>query len=439
VLPVHLKEVSMRLRRTAFTFLVSLLLLQLPVGASEGGKPLRVSDLPASARAGIIHALARNAPAELTGSDAGDSGLFAWSVAISGSTVAVGAPIATVNGVSVAGAVYVFVKPASGWENMTQVAKLTASDGVPMELGYSVAIYNNTIVAGCNSNVAQYPAYVFVKPPSGWADMTQTAELSPTDGSNSDVFGNSVAVSGNTIVVGSNMGAYVYMRPAGGWTNATQTAKLTNVAMEDFGLSVAINGNTIVVGAPGANQGLGSAYVFGEPAGGWTNTSVYEAELTASDAAANSQFGISVAISGDTVVVGSPQALGTGESPPGAVYVYVEPAGGWISNTETAELTVANEPTEELGYSVGISGRAIVAGAPDGKGAKGLAYVFTELAGGWVTTSEYTSRLSAGSGTNEVLGFSMAISGATVVAGAPGAAVGSDGEEGAAFVFVLGP
>ncbi len=431
----------MRSPRAAFTFLISLLLLQLPVGASDGHRSLYVSDLPASAQAAISKALGRNAPAELTGSDAGDSELFAWSVAISGSTVAVGAPIATVNDSSHVGSVYVFVKPASGWENMTQVAKLTASDGVSsMELGYSVAIYNNTIVAGCNSNVAQYPAYVFVRQPSGWADMTQTAELSPTDGSNSDVFGNSVAVSGNTIVVGSNMGAYVYMRPAGGWTNATQTAKLTSVAMEDFGLSVAINGNTVVVGAPGANQGLGSAYVFGEPAGGWTNTSAFAAELTASDGAADSQFGLSVAIAGGTIVVGSPNAYAIGNSyGPGAVYVYVEPPGGWTSTTETAELTVADEPKESLGYSVGISGRAIAAGAPDGKGARGLGYVFTEPVGGWVTTSQYTSRLAAGSGTNEVLGFSMAISGATVVAGAPGTAVGSDGEEGAAFVFVFGP
>jgi hypothetical protein len=424
----------MRRLRIALIYLISVLLLQMSAGASDTGKPLHVSDLPASAQAGISRALGRNPPAELTGSDSGDSSLFAWSVAISGSTVAVGAPQAVVNGVSTVGAVYIFVKPAAGWENMTQVAKLTASDGVfPMELGYSVAIYDDTIVAGCNSNTAPYPAYVFVRPSSGWVDMTQTAELTSSDGNEADVFGSSVAVAGDTIVVGSNIGAYVYVRPSGGWANATQTAKLSGAG--DFGLALAIAGNTIVVGSPGANQGFGSAYVFEKPLGGWANTSAFAAELTASDGAQNSQFGLSVAIAGGTIVVGAPNGYPYG---PGAVYVYVEPSVGWTSTTETAELTVADEPNESLGYSVGISGRAIAAGAPDGKGARGLGYVFTEPVGGWVTTSQYTSRLAAGSGTNEVLGFSMAISGATVVAGAPGTAVGSDGEEGAAFVFVFG-
>ena len=119
----------------------------------------------------------------------------------------------------------------------------------------------------------------------------------------------------------------------------TQTAKLTSsdgAADDIFGDSVAVDSGTVVVGASGATvNGYGSAgkaYVFVQPGNGWTDTT-QTAELTASDAAADSYFGSSVTVSGNTVVVGAPSDYA------GAAYVFIEPTGGWVDTIQTAELT----------------------------------------------------------------------------------------------------
>lgn len=136
--------------------------------------------------------------AKLTPSDGVKLGFFGASVAISGNTVAVG-----MASTSLPGAIYVFVKPVTGWTNMTQIAKLTASDGAGNDyLGYSVAISSNTVVAGApNANTYLGAAYVFVKPVSGWANMTETAKL--TASGTYSTLGGSVAISGNTVIIGS--------------------------------------------------------------------------------------------------------------------------------------------------------------------------------------------------------------------------------------------
>jgi len=134
---------------------------------------------------------------------------FGFSVAISGDTVVAGAVDATVGGNLEQGAVYVFVKPRSGWADGTQTAKLIASDGASDNLlGLSVAISVDTVVVGADlatvgANASQGAAYVFVKPRSGWADGTQTAKLIASDGASLDRLGASVAVSGGTVVAGA--------------------------------------------------------------------------------------------------------------------------------------------------------------------------------------------------------------------------------------------
>jgi hypothetical protein len=147
--------------------------------------------------------------AELTASDGTSGDTFGASVSISGNTVVVGSP----NSNNRQGAAYVFVRPASGWANLTQTAKLTASDGADAKLGSSVSISGDTIVVGApsqpvfhrfNSNHFRGVAYVFVKPASGWADMKPTAKLTASDGAPGDFMGLSVGISGNTIVVGAN-------------------------------------------------------------------------------------------------------------------------------------------------------------------------------------------------------------------------------------------
>lgn len=159
-----------------------------------------LADLPAEAQASIKAALARDSATPnltindytLTASDGLNSSEFGTTVAIDGNTVVVGAPQVASQG---NGAVYVFVKPPGGWENMTQLAKLTASDGQMFDgLGCSVGISGNAVVAGaCNAtvdgNLDEGAAYVFVEPPAGWTNMTETAKLTASDGLSYAYFG----------------------------------------------------------------------------------------------------------------------------------------------------------------------------------------------------------------------------------------------------------
>jgi hypothetical protein len=227
--------------------------------------------------------------AELTSADGLTEDNLGTSVAVTGSTIVVGAPYHTVSGHIEAGAVYVFSKPISGdWENATQTAELTASDGIEDDyLGTSVAVSGSTIVAGAPNHGGQAgTVYVFSEPASGgWKNATQTAKLTATGGAAPDQLGHSVAVSGPTIVAGapgetSYQGAvYVFTKPASGsWENATQSAELTasdpGTATDVLGNSVAVSGSTIVAGASGhtvtGHTRQGAAYVFSEPiSGGW--------------------------------------------------------------------------------------------------------------------------------------------------------------------------
>lgn len=146
--------------------------------------------------------------AELTTTDT--NGGVGAAMAVAGNTVAVSGDF------EATGAVYVYVKPASGWANGTQVAKLTSSTG--LSLGYSVAISSdaNTIVAGDPSTGADNngAVYVFVKPAGGWKDMTETAKLTISSAPKAIALCTSVAISGDSIVAGAaGFGSGVEERP----------------------------------------------------------------------------------------------------------------------------------------------------------------------------------------------------------------------------------
>jgi formylmethanofuran dehydrogenase subunit D len=407
--------------------------------------------------------------AELTASDGTSGDTFGASVSISGNTVVVGSP----NSNDRRGAAYVFVRPARGWSNMTQTAKLTASEGAYAKLGSAVSISGDTIVVGApsqpvfnrfNSNNFRGTAYVFVKPASGWADMKPTAKLTASDGAPGDFMGLSVGISGDTIVVGATQAdsegrgaAYVFVKPRGGWADMTETAELTasdGTWGSFFGFSVSISRKTVVVGANNAlvdGRYQGAAYVFEKPKKGWANMT-QTAKLTASNASVTSNFGFSVSISEDTAVIGDPDEAVEGIQNQGAAYVFVKPASGWMDMTETAELTVpygqavvsvisrtrqSHKPTpDNLGWSVFISSNSVVAGAPGHNYGTGAAYVFQEPDGGWKTSSKFNAALTAKAGKKGgAFGQSVSIKGHTVLVGADLATVGSNSEQGAAYLF----
>ena len=327
---------------------------------------------------------------------------------------------------------------------------LTAFDATGKELRAWMEIGEGEVTSLLQIHVdaanAQYP--ITIDP---WI---QTAKLTASDGVANDEFGYSVAISGDTIVVGapnatvtntlldkvfSGAGAaYVFVKPTAGWgTTSTYAAKLVNLgsgANYHFGYSVAISGDTIVVGEPNYSltvdyPELGGAYVFVKPAGGWTGTLTQTAALM-HDYAIRGHFGWSVAISADanTVVVGAPQ---NGSNNQGVAYVFLKPAGGWVSSNSSAQLTAADG--YQLGYSVAISGDTIVVGARgDGISQQGSAYVFVKPTGGWNGTMTQSAKLTASISATLGFGYAVAISGDTIVVSAPGGFAIS----GAVYVFV---
>jgi len=354
---------------------------------------------------------------------------FGYSVALSGDTALVGA----VGDDSVTGAAYVFVKSGGIW---AFTAKLTASDGVADDyFGWSVALSGDTALVGASwDDGYKGSAYVFVKPGGGWATGTETGKLTVSDGEAYDFFGNSVALSGDTALVGANYddgykgSAYVFVKPGGGWATGTETAKLTasdGLAYDQFGISVALDGDTALVGAY-LNEPTGSAYVFVKPGGGWA-TGTETAQLTASDGEGGDGFGWSVALDGDTALVGAyldDMDFGMGLVDEGSAYVFVEPGGGWVTGTETGKLTASDgEPSDQFGISVALSGATALVGANlddmdfvD----EGSAYVFAEPGGGWADDSE-TAKLTASHGAaDDGFGVSVALSGETALVGASG-------------------
>ncbi|MGO9976194.1 MAG: hypothetical protein ACLP01_26005 [Solirubrobacteraceae bacterium] len=352
-----------------------------------------------------------------------------------------------------------------------QQAKLTASNGLANDnLGFSVAVSGDTIVAGApyatvNGNAQEGAVYVFVKHLGSWATAAQAATLTIADGAAGDNLGasgglgnNGVGISGDTIVAGAaafsatlsdspQPGAvYVFVKPSGGWRSETQTAKLTpsdTAPGDNFGWAVAISGPTIVAGSPFAtvngNDGQGAAYVFVEPRGGWRNQP-QTAKLTASDGAAGDNLGSSVAISADKVVTGSPIATVNGNFAQGAAYVFVEPRGGWRNQPQTAKLTALDGAEgATLGIDVAISGNTVIAGAPDEQQATpgpGAVYVFHQPQQGWQNATQTAELTSSDGASGDTLGASVAIDGGTVVSGAPFATVNGNPFQGAAYVFV---
>ena len=288
--------------------------------------------------------------AELTASDGAAQDYFGYSVAVSGSTMVVGAPKHTVGSNQYQGAAYVFAASGGKW---VQQAELTASNGVANDwFGSSVAVNGSTVVVGATGHYAsasdtQGAAYVFVESGGKWS---QQAELEPSDGKGVGGFGYSVAVSGGTAVVGyvnQIVGserfagaAYVFVESGGTWSQQAELTASDGMNGDNFGCSVAVDGSTVVVGANAhplnPATGPGAAYVFVQNGETWSQ----QAELAASDGAGLDWFGNSVAVSGSTVVVGAYYHNVSGSSVlnQGAAYVFVQSGGTWSQQAELSSV-----------------------------------------------------------------------------------------------------
>jgi hypothetical protein len=293
----------------------------------------------------------------------------------------------TVGTKSSQGVAYVFVRNGTTWAHQ---AKLLAADGAPHDFFGNPAIYGDTAVLGANqktvgTNSGQGAAYVFVRNGTAWA---QQARLVASDGDTDDRFGSNVAIAGETIVVASDDkrigfnglqgAAYVFERSGGKWSEEAILLASDGDAGDFFGSSVAITGNTIVVGASGklvdSVAYRGAAYVFVRDGKTWTE----QAKLIAGDGAENDWFGTSVAVDGDVAIVGSHWKPVGARPEQGAAYVFVRVGTTW---TEKARLVASDgAANDHFGYDVAIAGETAVVGVEHKKAgtqpAPGAAYVF---------------------------------------------------------------
>ncbi|MGQ9793443.1 MAG: FG-GAP repeat protein [Anaerolineae bacterium] len=319
---------------------------------------------------------------ELRAGDGQPGDWFGYAVAISGDTAVVGAPRADVGGWQDAGAAYVFRRDAGGANNWGQVVKLSASDIYTSNdhLGIAVAIDGNTIVVGAaekDVNNVRDAGAVYVFTSSGTDPWTQTAVLTATTLGLQDLFGRAVTVDGDIIAVGapwanegsqSNTGSvYVFYRSGGQWSQVEKVAAFNLQAYDEFGISLALDGDTLIVGAHqrgSTSPGPGTAYVFERNAGGTDQWGLIR-KLDAPDGVADDRFGFSAHIFADVAVVGAYLATVEGRVQQGAAYVFERDQGENNAWGFTAKLLAPDgKPGDRLGFAVAAQGNTLAIGAP---------------------------------------------------------------------------
>jgi len=354
------------------------------------------------------------------------------SVAVSGDTVVAGAPNDDHAG-DISGSVFVFVRNGTTW---TEQAKLTASDAAEEDFfGESVAISGDTVVVGASGGDdggdESGSAYIFVRSGKTWVEQ---AKLTASDAAENHWFGRSVAISGNTVVVGAELAgsAYIFTRNGTGtsWNEQAKIRARDTAVNAYFGYRVAISKDTVVVSAPYddevGNQ-TGSAYVFVRSGTTWTE----QAKLVAGDATEFDSFGISVGISEGAIVVGADAEWddSVGDRPTsGSAYVFVRSGTTW---SEQAKLTAGDAAEgDDFGFGVAISGDTVMVGSPNSDDAgksSGSAYVFVRSGAKWTERLKLTASDAA---EDDLYGFSVAMSEGTTIVGAPGS------NNGGGYVYV---
>ena len=281
------------------------------------------------------------------------------------------------------------------WEMQAQVSEAKGSFGWSVAIG-SLHLRGNPhaaiVGAPNNSDRGNNAGAVFIYAPSR-DTWKQQAKLTAADAAAANNFGHAVSIDGNTAVVGSpksddagkNSGAaYIFVREGARWEQQAKLLPNDLVGSDAFGEDVFVSGRTVVVGAPQhSHSGLrfpGAAYVFDRVGTNW----VQKAKLTASDAAKSDRFGHSVAISGDTIIVGAPLRDTPAGKDAGTAYIFVPDGDSW---KQQAMLMPAKAgASNQLGFGVATTGNIAIVGAParnEGARAAGAAYSFVRVEGVW--------------------------------------------------------
>ncbi|MFC1701222.1 choice-of-anchor U domain-containing protein [Pseudomonadota bacterium] len=377
-------------------------------------------------------------------SDAAQGDSYGFAVDVDGDRAVIGARLDDDDG-NGSGAAYVYLRnPQTGlWEEEAKLVMASAAAGD--NFGSSVAIDGDVVVVGApqdDINVGSNfhgSAHVFTRDPGGW---DAGVELLPLDTDTAyQNYGISVDIDNDTIVVGvaydndkgaASGSAYVFELVSETWQRTGKLLPPNTEANQNFGWSVAIDMDTIVIGAPHwTASGVGSAYVFTR-ANGWTDSS---STLPATDNLTSDEFGWSVAVSGDIAVIGARMDDDAGNGADfGSITVFDRSSGGWSNK---GKLWASNgETNDRFGSDVATNGEAVIAGAPqNGSFNRGSFYSFSSSGGDWFE-SEVIEPIKNPGNVSTILQFgtSVALDGGSLIVGAPG----SDINNGSTFVFLTG-
>lgn len=319
-----------------------------------------------------------NETAKLTAGDAIGQGQLGFSVSIDGNYAAAGAYRAD----SDTGAVYIFHKDTGGIDNWGQVAKIIPSDGQPGDrFGYAVDIKDTNLIVGAvpSTDTPTTPGYVYIFSRSG-STWSQQIKLFASDSSTGDQFGHSVAIDGDYAIVGAPNNdttgyggpagaAYLYYKNEGGLNNWGEQKKFwpTVGGTSVMGHSVDIEGSRAVCGSyseptgggfPYIPSNTGAAYIYTRSGIVWS----IEQKITASDSLEGDQFGYSVALSGDYILVGANLVDSLTISDAGAVYAFLYNGSTWTEQSKT--FSSVQSTTGGFGFDVGIDGDYSIVGMP---------------------------------------------------------------------------
>jgi hypothetical protein len=332
----------------------------------------------------------------LTASDGVFGDKFAYGMDVDGDYAVVSAYEHNSN----AGAVYVYNKNGGG--TWVEQQKIEVSAGT--FFSNSVAISGDTIVIGAhleNNGASSGSAYIFKRSGATWS---QEAKLVPGDGG-SDWFGRFVDIDGDTVIVsaprdddlGSDSGAiYVFTRSGTTWTQQQKVVASENTSGMAFGSQafavgepIAVSGDTMVVGAPNATTGRGYVYIFTRSGTTWTQTQ----RERGSGIGADMHFANAVDIDGDTFVTGAPDD-GAGL---GYIHVYTKSGATW---SEQQRFRGSDSTTGDvIGSDVAIDGDTITVGAAyddDNGNASGMAFVFTRSGSTWTEITKLIDSTNGG-------------------------------------------
>lgn len=316
--------------------------------------------------------------AKLSATDALAGDQFGKSVAISGDYILVGAHTDDDRG-SASGSAYVFRREGTNW---MPEAKLLAGDGAAEDyFGAAVALDGDYAVIGAWGDDYGGAAYAFHREGTNW---TQQSKLVASDNASGDQYGYSVSLYGDCAAVGAwqddDLGAqsgsaYVFRRGGTNWAQEANLAAADAASSHFFGAAVSVHSNRVLVGAADTVSGFGcgEAYLFCHTGSNWQQ----EAKLIASNALAGNRFGASVSLFAEYAAIGAPDALRG--STPGQVYVFKRDGPNW---TQQANLVVSSSPaSDQFGKSVAVHGDYLLVGSPtDSRDnpTSGSAYLFTK-------------------------------------------------------------